>query len=111
MKKLADSFSYNAAFRSHAYNFQLTLINEKLGKLPGEHLDFVTSDKAKRFLRKQPDTPPAPFSPRHFREPRALPWTFFARCCRSIRESASLWITRHSPIRFFRNFTVHKTNL
>jgi serine/threonine protein kinase len=36
----------------------LTIINEKLGKLPEADLDFVKSDKAKRFLRKLPDTPP-----------------------------------------------------
>lgn len=39
---------------------QLTIISEKLGKLPEQDLDFVTSDKAKRFMRKLPNKPPAP---------------------------------------------------
>ena len=34
---------------------QLTIISEKLGKLPEKHLDFVTSEKAKRFMRKLPN--------------------------------------------------------
>lgn len=45
--------------------FQLTIITEKLGKVGDSDLDFVTSEKAKRFLRKLPDTPPASF-PRQF---------------------------------------------
>ena len=36
-------------------NTQLTRISAKLGKLSEEDLDFVTSEKAKRFLRKLPD--------------------------------------------------------
>ena len=40
----------------------MTIISEKLGKLPDVDLDFVTSDKAKRFLRKLPDKQPVPFS-------------------------------------------------
>jgi len=34
---------------------QLTLICGKLGKLPEEDFDFITSEKAKRFMRKLPD--------------------------------------------------------
>lgn len=41
---------------------QLTIISEKLGKLPEEDLDFVTSEKAKRFMRKLPDRAPPPLS-------------------------------------------------
>lgn len=33
----------------------MTIITQKLGKLPQEELDFVTSDKAKRFMKKLPD--------------------------------------------------------
>jgi serine/threonine protein kinase len=40
----------------------LTIISEKLGKVPESDLDFVTSEKAKRFLRKLPDKPPISFS-------------------------------------------------
>jgi serine/threonine protein kinase len=38
----------------------LTIICDKLGKLPEKDLDFVTSDKAKRFIRKLPNKTPSP---------------------------------------------------
>ena len=38
------------------YN-KLTIITQKLGKLKDEDLDFVTSEKASRFMRKLPDKP------------------------------------------------------
>lgn len=41
---------------------QLTIICDKLGKLQEQDLDFVTSDKAKRFMRKLPDKNPQPFA-------------------------------------------------
>lgn len=41
---------------------QLTIISDKLGKLPESALDFVTSDKAKRFMRKLPNKVPVQFS-------------------------------------------------
>jgi serine/threonine protein kinase len=37
----------------------LTLITDKLGKLPEADMDFITSEKAKRFMRKLPDKPVA----------------------------------------------------
>jgi serine/threonine protein kinase len=43
-------------------NFQLTIISEKLGKLGESDLDFVTSDKAKRFMRKLPNNPATPLN-------------------------------------------------
>lgn len=43
----------------------MTIISEKLGKLPKEDLDFVTSEKAKRFMTKLPDKP-APSLRRQF---------------------------------------------
>lgn len=42
------------------YIDQLTLIMEKLGKLPEREMDFITSEKAKRFIRKLPDKIPVP---------------------------------------------------
>merc|ERR1719162_420340 len=45
-------------FPGEDYIDQLTIISEKLGKLPERDLDFVTSDKAKRFIRKLSDKPP-----------------------------------------------------
>ena len=41
---------------------QLTIISEKLGKLSEPELEFVTSDKAKRFMKKLPNKPPKPLS-------------------------------------------------
>ena len=41
---------------------QLTIICEKLGKLGDADLDFVTSEKAKRFMKKLPEKTPQPFS-------------------------------------------------
>jgi serine/threonine protein kinase len=41
---------------------QLTIISEKLGKLAEADLDFVTSEKAKRFMRKLPNKAPIHFS-------------------------------------------------
>jgi serine/threonine protein kinase len=40
----------------------LTIITEKLGKLSEPDLDFVTSDKAKRFMRKLPNKPATPLN-------------------------------------------------
>lgn len=40
----------------------MTIISEKIGKLPERDLDFVTSEKAKRFMKKLPDKPPMHFS-------------------------------------------------
>jgi serine/threonine protein kinase len=37
---------------------QLTIISDKLGKVTESDLEFVTSEKAKRFMRKLPDKTP-----------------------------------------------------
>jgi len=52
-------------FPGEDYIDQLTIVSEKLGKLPEEDLDFVTSEKAKRFMRKLPEKP-APSLKRQF---------------------------------------------
>jgi len=49
-------------FPGDDYIDQLTIITDKLGKLPETELDFVTSDKAKRFMRKLPSKTPVPLS-------------------------------------------------
>lgn len=52
-------------FTSHigaVVHSKLTLITGKLGKLPEEDLDFVTSEKARRFMRKLPNKPVVPLS-------------------------------------------------
>src|SRR5210317_1460947 len=41
---------------------QLNLITSKLGKLPEKNLDFVTSEKARRFMRKLPNNKVVPLS-------------------------------------------------
>jgi mitogen-activated protein kinase 1/3 len=41
---------------------QLTIITEKLGNLPESELDFVTSEKARRFMRKLPTKTPTPLT-------------------------------------------------
>jgi len=47
-------------FPGEDYIDQLTIICEKLGKLAEQDLDFVTSEKAKRFMRKLPNKSPTP---------------------------------------------------
>jgi len=47
-------------FPGEDYIDQLTIICDKLGKLPEQDLDFVTSEKAKRFMRKLPNKTPTP---------------------------------------------------
>lgn len=51
------------------YIDQLTLITEKLGKIPEADMDFVTTEKAKRFLRKLPDKDPVPLERQFPRAP------------------------------------------
>lgn len=51
------------------YIHQLTLIVEKLGKLSERDMDFVTSSKAKNFLRKLPNKPPIPLQKQFPRAP------------------------------------------
>lgn len=51
-------------FPGDDYIDQLTIITEKLGKLPEEDLDFVTTEKAKRFMRKLNCNKPTPLSKR-----------------------------------------------
>jgi mitogen-activated protein kinase 1/3 len=41
---------------------QLTIITQKLGKLSDSDLDFVTSEKAKRFMKKLPNKAPTPLT-------------------------------------------------
>jgi len=49
-------------FPGDDYIDQLTIITEKLGKLSESDLDFVTSEKARRFMRKLPNNTPTPLS-------------------------------------------------
>lgn len=45
-----------------SFPYQLTIISEKLGKLSESELEFVTSDKARRFMRKLPNKQPTPLT-------------------------------------------------
>jgi len=58
----AELLARKPYFPGEDYIDQLTIISEKLGKLSEDDLDFVTSEKAKRFMRRLPDKPPQPLS-------------------------------------------------
>ncbi len=49
-------------FPGEDYIAQLRLICDKLGRPSNEELDFVTSEKAKRFMMSLPDKGPIPFT-------------------------------------------------
>jgi len=49
-------------FPGDDYIDQLTIISQKLGKISEKDLDFVTSDKAKRFMKRLPNKKPVPLS-------------------------------------------------
>lgn len=59
---LAELLARKPFFPGEDYIDQLTLITTKLGKLPEDELDFVTSEKARRFMRKLPNKAVAPLS-------------------------------------------------
>ena len=60
-RAFTNNFFINKLTPIHLIIFlQLTIISEKLGKLPEEDLDFVTSEKAKRFMRKLSNKIPVP---------------------------------------------------
>eukprot|EP00579_Thalassiosira_antarctica_P007627 CAMPEP_0201880084 /NCGR_PEP_ID=MMETSP0902-20130614/10791_1 /ASSEMBLY_ACC=CAM_ASM_000551 /TAXON_ID=420261 /ORGANISM="Thalassiosira antarctica, Strain CCMP982" /LENGTH=463 /DNA_ID=CAMNT_0048408049 /DNA_START=313 /DNA_END=1704 /DNA_ORIENTATION=+ len=59
---LAELLARKPFFPGEDYIDQLTLITTKLGKLPEDELDFVTSEKARRFMRKLPNKPVAPLT-------------------------------------------------
>jgi len=50
----AELLARKPYFPGEDYIDQLTIITDKLGKLPDSDLDFVTSEKARRFMRKLP---------------------------------------------------------
>lgn len=58
----AELLARKPYFPGEDYIDQLTTICDKLGKLPEQDLDFVTSEKAKRFMRKLSDKPVMPLS-------------------------------------------------
>ena len=55
-----SNLTFSSTTRSS--HFQLTIISEKLGKLDESELDFVTSEKARRFMRKLPNKPSTPLT-------------------------------------------------
>jgi len=56
----AELIARKPYFPGEDYIDQLTIISDKLGKLSEEDMDFVTSEKAKRFMRKLPNKPVIP---------------------------------------------------
>lgn len=59
---LAELLARKPYFPGDDYIDQLNLITSKLGKLPEKNLDFVTSEKARRFMRKLPNNKVVPLS-------------------------------------------------
>jgi len=59
---LGELLARKPFFPGEDYIDQLTLITTKLGKLPEDDLDFVTSEKARRFMRKLPRKSVVPLS-------------------------------------------------
>jgi len=59
---LAELLARKPYFPGDDYIDQLNLITSKLGKLPDKDLEFVTSEKARRFMRKLPNNKVVPLS-------------------------------------------------
>jgi mitogen-activated protein kinase 1/3 len=71
----AELLSRSPLFPGEDYIAQLRLICEKLGRPSEKDLDFVTSERAKRFMVSLPQKPPVPFPdlfPVHKSERHAL---------------------------------------
>lgn len=58
----AELLARTPLFPGDDYIAQLRLICEKIGRPSEKDLDFVTSDRAKRFIASLPDNKPLPFS-------------------------------------------------
>lgn len=59
---LGELLGRKPMFPGEDYIHQLQIINDKLGTPIEEDLAFITSEKAKRFMKGQPHRPPVPFS-------------------------------------------------
>lgn len=71
----AELLARSPLFPGEDYIAQLRLICEKLGKPSDKELDFVTSERARRFMNSLPNKPPVPLSelfPAHKNEKQAL---------------------------------------
>ena len=71
----AELLARTPFFPGDDYIAQLRLICEKLGRPDDEHLEFVTSERARRFISSLPNKPPLPLSemfPAHSGETDAL---------------------------------------
>lgn len=71
----AELLARSPLFPGEDYIAQLRLICEKLGRPPEKDLDFVTSERAKKFMISLASKPPAPLSelfPSHRNEKEAL---------------------------------------
>ncbi|GBG25385.1 Mitogen-activated protein kinase 6 [Hondaea fermentalgiana] len=58
---LGELLGRKPMFPGEDYIHQLTLISDLLGKPSSDDLAFVTSEKARRFMEKQPEKPRVPF--------------------------------------------------
>jgi mitogen-activated protein kinase 1/3 len=71
----AELLARSPFFPGDDYIAQLRLICEKLGRPDDEHLEFVTSERARRFIASLPNKPPLPMAelfPQHSGETEAL---------------------------------------
>lgn len=71
----AELLSRSPLFPGEDYIAQLRLICDKLGRPSEKDLDFVTSERARRFMLSLPQKPPVPFAelfPAHKNERHAL---------------------------------------
>jgi len=71
----AELLARSPFFPGDDYIAQLRLICEKLGRPDDEHLEFVTSERARRFIASLPNKPPLPMAelfPQHSGETDAL---------------------------------------
>eukprot|EP01038_Epipyxis_sp_PR26KG_P006116 gene6116-8431_t len=71
----AELLARSPLFPGEDYIAQLRLICDKVGRPSEKDLDFVTSERAKRFMASLPNKPPTPFSelfPAHRNEKDAL---------------------------------------
>lgn len=71
----AELLARSPLFPGEDYIAQLRLICDKLGRPSEKDLDFVTSERAKRFMNSLPNKPPTPLAelfPKHRNEKDAL---------------------------------------
>ena len=90
-------------FPGNDYIHQLRIIQDVVGKPSAEETSFITSEKAMRFMEKQRDKEPVPWSkvyPDYLKEPgpNATRRLIFSKMLHLILGSAVPWRRRHTPV-------------